>query len=142
MAFKDVKLQMSQIADNIKDIDILNEYSNQLVKAAEDLLKYNDAEIVIKFNIDIDTKQEITEEKYNEEDEIDKFLREMKKRDSSKDKDETKTIKHNIKLSNLSHELGLSLIEHLNNKTKSKIELLEKQVKLILNRQDEEANNK
>jgi hypothetical protein len=138
MAFKDVKLQMSQIADNIKDIDILNEYSNQLVKAAEDLLKYNDAEIVIKFN----TKQEITEEKYNEEDEIDKFLREMKKRDSNKDKDETKTIKHNIKLSNLSHELGLSLIEHLNNKTKSKIELLEKQVKLILNRQDEEANSK
>ena len=141
MAFKDVKLQMSQIADNIKDIDILNEYSNQLVKAAEDLLRYNDAEIVIKFNIDIDTKQEITEEKYNEEDEIDKFLREMKRKDN-KDKDDIKTIQHNIKLSNLSHELGLSLIEHLNNKTKSKIELLEKEIKLILNKQDEEINNK
>ena len=142
MAFKDIKLQMSKITRQVREIDILNEYSYQLVKAAEDLLKYNDAEIVIKFSIDIDTKQEITEEKYNEEDEIDKFLREMKKRDNNKDKDETKTIEHNIKLSNLSHELGLSLIEHLNNKTKNKIELLEKQIKLTLNKQDEETNSK
>jgi len=141
MAFKDIKLQMSKITRQVREIDILNEYSYHLVKAAEDLLKYNDAEIVIKFSIDIDTKQEITEDKYIEEDEIDKFLREMKRKDS-KDKDKTKTIEHNIKLDNLSHELGLSLIEHLNNKTKSKIELLEKQVKLILNKQNEEINSK
>ena len=141
MAFKDVKLQMSKITRQVREIDILNEYSHQLVKAAEDLLKYNDAEIVIKFSIDIDTKQEITEDKYVEEDEIDKFLREMKRKDS-KDKDDTKTIEHNIKLNNLSHELGLSLIEHLNNKTKSKIELLEKEIKLTLNKEDEETNSK
>lgn len=141
MAFKDIKLQMSKITRQVREIDILNEYSHQLVKAAEDLLKYNDAEIVIKFSIDIDTKQEITEDKYVEEDEIDKFLREMKRKDN-KDKDDTKTIEHNIKLNNLSHELGLSLIEHLNNKTKSKIELLEKEIKLTLNKQDEETNSK
>jgi hypothetical protein len=141
MAFKDVKLQMSKITRQVREIDILNEYSHQLVKAAEDLLKYNDAEIVIKFSIDIDTKQEITEDKYVEEDEIDKFLREMKRKDN-KDKDDTKTIEHNIKLNNLSHELGLSLIEHLNNKTKSKIELLEKEIKLTLNKEDEETNSK
>ena len=135
MAFKDLKLEMHNIMGMVKDAEELQEHSNQLVKAAEDLLKYKDADMEINITIRIDTNHTIEEkESYKEMDEIDRFLEKMK--DKGKNKDNNKTIQHNVDLFNLSHELGLSIIEHLNNKAKVKIESLEKKIKEELYEKD------
>jgi len=145
MISEDEKLLMSKVIKNLEQYKTLTSYSDKLVKAAEDLLKYEDAEVHASIKLKIDTKHELKTADLNLSDDDmdpDKFLDLLRSKAGKTDKIET--IKHNIELKDLSHMLTLGMIQYLNDKIKDKKYNISKENNKIGNsiKWDEEDNSK